>query len=217
MTRPAIRDPEATRTAIIKAAHRLFVEKGFADTAVSEIAREAGVTQSLIHHHFGSKQELWRQVGHSCLTEIAQTQQECLLQSHESPGAEGLSRMLRGMFAFLRTRPDLVRLSLWFALERPLIPLPEREHLQMAQRLRDHLITLQQSGAIRSDMRPEYIVVMIQGLLLQWMQVHEDMVPWMLYSELDPTRVTPEQMEQADAEYVDAALKVLVEGVGTRR
>ena len=29
---------------------------------MSDIASEAGVTQSLIHHHFGSKDTLWTQV-----------------------------------------------------------------------------------------------------------------------------------------------------------
>ena len=48
-------DPEGTRAAILEAARRIFVERGPAAVALSEIAEASGVTKSLIHHHFGSK------------------------------------------------------------------------------------------------------------------------------------------------------------------
>ena len=57
-----MRNPEATKKAILDAAERVFFEKGFAQVSTSEIAEEAGVTKSLIHHHFGSKEALWAQV-----------------------------------------------------------------------------------------------------------------------------------------------------------
>lgn len=43
------------RTAILAAASRLFAEKGYANTPTSEIAREAGVAEGTLYHHFGSK------------------------------------------------------------------------------------------------------------------------------------------------------------------
>lgn len=213
MSRPAIRHPEATRAAIIQAAHRLFVEKGFAHTSVSEIAREAGVTQSLIHHHFGSKQELWRQVGQNCLDEIYSLQSELLSKSSQLPGPEGLRMTLRGLFGFLRKRPDLVRLSLWVQLERSLIPVPDSEQLKAGHRLREHLIARQRAGTLRSDLRPEFIVVMLQGVMLHWMQIRQELVSWIHHSELDPNRANSEELEKADEEYIDAAIKVLVAGL----
>ena len=56
------RDPIATRNAILDAAEAVFSERGFGDASMSGIAARGGVTQSLIHHHFGSKQALWRAV-----------------------------------------------------------------------------------------------------------------------------------------------------------
>ncbi len=53
------RDPEAKKMAILRAARRLFTEKGYADTTVRDIADRAGVNQSLIFRYFGSKQELF--------------------------------------------------------------------------------------------------------------------------------------------------------------
>ena len=46
---------DSTTTAILEAAEELFLEKGFDGASLSEIARKAGVNQSLIAHHFGSK------------------------------------------------------------------------------------------------------------------------------------------------------------------
>ncbi|MGE5698808.1 MAG: TetR/AcrR family transcriptional regulator [Deltaproteobacteria bacterium] len=43
------------RAAILAAASRLFAEKGYANTPTSEIAREAGVAEGTLYHHFGSK------------------------------------------------------------------------------------------------------------------------------------------------------------------
>ena len=41
--------------AIINAARTCFVEKGFAGTSISAIAKKAQINQSLIDHHFGNK------------------------------------------------------------------------------------------------------------------------------------------------------------------
>jgi AcrR family transcriptional regulator len=43
---------------ILDAASRCFGRKGFANTTVQEIAREAGLTKSMVHYYFESKQVL---------------------------------------------------------------------------------------------------------------------------------------------------------------
>jgi AcrR family transcriptional regulator len=53
---------QATRTAILEAAHRLFVEQGFVTTTLQAVADEAGVAVQTVYAAFGNKQELLRRV-----------------------------------------------------------------------------------------------------------------------------------------------------------
>ena len=48
----------ATRNSILEAAHRLFVERGYAATSIGEIADEADVAVQTIYSSVGSKREL---------------------------------------------------------------------------------------------------------------------------------------------------------------
>ncbi|MEU5873343.1 TetR family transcriptional regulator [Glycomyces sp. NPDC047369] len=48
-----------TRSEILGAARRLFADEGFESVSMRRIAGEAGVDPSLIHHYFGSKDELF--------------------------------------------------------------------------------------------------------------------------------------------------------------
>jgi AcrR family transcriptional regulator len=51
-----------TQDKLTNAARRLFDEHGYADTAIDDIARAAGVTRGAVYHHFGGKQQLFRAV-----------------------------------------------------------------------------------------------------------------------------------------------------------
>lgn len=53
---------EKTKEGIMKAALLVFAREGFFNAKLREMAEIAGVSHSLIRHHFGSKEELWRAV-----------------------------------------------------------------------------------------------------------------------------------------------------------
>ena len=51
-----------TRTAILSAARAVFGESGYDRASIRRIARDAGVDPALVHHYFGTKDELFRAV-----------------------------------------------------------------------------------------------------------------------------------------------------------
>jgi AcrR family transcriptional regulator len=48
-----------TRAAILASARELFAERGFSGTSVRAVAASAGVDPALVHHYFGTKDELF--------------------------------------------------------------------------------------------------------------------------------------------------------------
>jgi len=52
-------DPDVTRRAILAAARSQFGASGFDRATIRAIATEADVDPALVHHHFGSKQDLF--------------------------------------------------------------------------------------------------------------------------------------------------------------
>jgi AcrR family transcriptional regulator len=57
------------RTAIISAAGRVFVEKGFYRTTTRELAEAAGVSEALLFKHFPNKEALYSAIQMSCFKE----------------------------------------------------------------------------------------------------------------------------------------------------
>src|SRR4051812_44092620 len=62
---------EATKTAILQAARKLFASNGFEATSIDAIAEEAGVAKGAVYHHFASKEELFTRVLEGVQAEIA--------------------------------------------------------------------------------------------------------------------------------------------------
>ncbi len=56
---PGLTDQDG-RERILSVAIRCFSELGYEGTTTAGVARDARVTQPLVHHHFGSKEGLWR-------------------------------------------------------------------------------------------------------------------------------------------------------------
>ncbi len=165
-------DPEATRTAILDAAERLFAEAGFSATSMSNIAEASGVTKSLIHHHFQSKQKLWRDVKYRRFARDYAGVQMNLLTNPPGGDAVGMMRASIGeYFRFLRNNPRFVRLISWIIMEgRTELEQergPDEELIHIGeQRLRE----AQARGEVRADIEPPFVITALIALCLHWFE-----------------------------------------------
>lgn len=160
---------EDSRDTILNAARKVFVEKGFAGASMSKIAQEAGVTQSLIHYHFKSKEELWEAVKSSIFRSYADAQREAF--ATRTGDTSLLEDAMRGYFAFLRANPDFIRMIDWHNLEissdqQPdaLMQLGNTVMAEGAQKIRE----AQVRGEFRADVNPIHVILIFTGVFENW-------------------------------------------------
>jgi AcrR family transcriptional regulator len=96
------------REEILRAARLEFAAHGYAGATTVAIAERAGVTQPLIHHHFGSKSKLWTEM----LAELFGALRDVLDRANQEAGTERarIERLVRTVIEFSAERPELSRL-----------------------------------------------------------------------------------------------------------
>ena len=57
--------PEERRRQLMRAAHKLFLKKGYRGTTVDEIARAAGLTKGALYFHFHNKEDILFEMVHN--------------------------------------------------------------------------------------------------------------------------------------------------------
>jgi TetR/AcrR family transcriptional regulator len=160
-----VRDPGHTRALVIDAAERLFAERGFAATSMRDISAASGVSHPLIHHHFGSKEELYAAVKRRMVEGYARRFPEVARATNRplSVRAE-----MRRIMTYLTENPVLLRLCGWTRLEGDVHVWPGEPDL--LDTLRSRVEAAQQRGRVRGDLDPDVLSVMIFGLILFWVE-----------------------------------------------
>ncbi len=195
------RDPEATRAALVEAAEDIFLQKGFGNTSLSEIAKRAGITKSLIHHYFGSKERLWREVKTQRFIQYAQRQMEMLQQAQ--PSAELLKASVAFYFDFLRRNPQIVRVLAWMFLEQDQKECMDIDRELIAQGV-EKIRATQALGQLRKDIDPRFIVFVFIGLCQHWFQDKGH------FMESFGTQGLGEDLDEA---YLGTIIKIFFEGI----
>src|SRR3954453_20324524 len=80
-----------TKTRILDAAERLFVEHGFEATSLRSLTSAAGVNLAAVNYHFGSKEELFQAVLTRRLDPMNQERIDLLAKVEREGGGKALS------------------------------------------------------------------------------------------------------------------------------
>ncbi|MPW30916.1 TetR family transcriptional regulator [Agarivorans sp. B2Z047] len=102
---------EETRTKILIAAADLFASKGYAVVSLRAISEQAGVSHTLIRHHFGSKLQIWQHIC-DCMHQqfLAYVNLLVAEQEHGLSCRHQLFDLLIKILAALQVDPQPVRL-----------------------------------------------------------------------------------------------------------
>lgn len=112
--RPTRREAEECLKRILVIAQRHFLTRGYAESSLDAIAREAGVAKKTLYHHFGSKAGLFGEIVAQCRNSRNAELSSIMLAS-EDP-ARVLKDVALHLLDFL-TRPERVKLHKMVVLE----------------------------------------------------------------------------------------------------
>lgn len=102
---------QATRSALIAAARRLFAERGYAGVGTEEIVRAAGVTRGALYHHFAGKRELFEAVYERIELELAERIAAGALEANATSPLEAM-RAGSEMFLAACAEPEVQQVAL---------------------------------------------------------------------------------------------------------
>lgn len=114
MTKPARNKEQA----ILEAAEREFLDKGFAGARTTSIAKAAGVTHAMLHYYFRTKEQLFERI----LDEKTRLMSQSVLTAFGQPDLPLQERIRDGVeshFDFIAANPDLPRFIVNEVFSRP--------------------------------------------------------------------------------------------------
>jgi AcrR family transcriptional regulator len=95
------------RAAIIEAAIEEFGAHGFAGATTRQISENAGVLNSLLHHHFPEKEDLWRACADSLFQDFGEQLRR--IRQHVKPGVPQLKAVIKAFLVGFVQRPEMGR------------------------------------------------------------------------------------------------------------
>ncbi len=156
------RNPTESKRRILDAAERAFALRGYEGARLRDIAQEAGVHHALLHHYYGDKRGLFREVVQRALSNVSLTG---FAQLSTPDGLEGLTRSLvNALTDFFSAHRDLMHIIEGAFRERG------SEAQQLASTaltefvaplmagIKNRIVDAQGRGTVRSDMDADQIL-----------------------------------------------------------
>lgn len=147
---------------IIQAAKKLFLEKGFAGTAMGAIAKASQTNQSLIYHYFPSKEALWIATKEYMLETMGAGSLDFDPHNCKTP-QDFIKETLEHRFQIVKEHPEMARLMLWQRLEEADKPLTS--HVKNSSAHWPLIIEkFQNQGMICQSINPQHLTsLMVNG------------------------------------------------------
>ena len=112
MGRPINADAAETRRNILVAGIRAFGRRGIDGTTVRQVADEVGITFAAVHHHFGTKEQLFEACLDQAFAELAGIGGDVARAVAEAPAGKQIAAGVRCAVRAARENPDRSRFLL---------------------------------------------------------------------------------------------------------
>jgi AcrR family transcriptional regulator len=151
-----------TRKKILEAAANLFVKNGFDGISISQIAKKAGVNQSLIYHYFESKEDLWKSVK-NYYVETYVNMEDLKIDAADDL-KDILKQIIYSRLEFYGKYPEIIRMIAWQKLE------PDKNKLVGGTRFspdnwKEVFSHLQKQGKIKAGINLDMMILFITSLI----------------------------------------------------
>jgi TetR/AcrR family transcriptional regulator len=163
-----VRNPERTRRAVLDAAERLFAERGYDGVSMRDIGEASGVSQPLIHHHFGCKDALYGAVLRRSADDYAARFPEV---AHVADEPADLRGEMSRLFKYMCENESMRRIVGWCRLEGKQGMLTACQELRRA--LVQRIAEAQRRQLVRADIDPATIAVILEAVLISWFENRE--------------------------------------------
>jgi AcrR family transcriptional regulator len=155
------RRAEAERR-VIAAAVRLIAEKGSRAVTLGEVGRAAGYSRGIVHHHFGSREQL--------LEAVVRDAQRFDVPDTAGSGLDRLAALVHAYLSTLKERRPATGalLLMWaesVAADPVLEPLFAERDTAFRADLADHVRAGMADGSVRADADPIAAAAMLVGML----------------------------------------------------
>jgi AcrR family transcriptional regulator len=150
---------EATRGQLIAVARRMFADRGYEDTSIEAVLREAGVSRGSLYHHFASKEALFEAVAEDVETTVGEQ------TIAATAGADGPVAALRaGFLAWVRLAGDPVVQRI-LLIDGPAVLGWERWRAMEERHAFGAIRLVLQAAAPQAQLRPEMVDTLAHVLL----------------------------------------------------
>lgn len=91
---------------IIEAARTVFIERGYAETSMSEIATKAGINRPVLHYYFRTKDKMFQAVFGSIVSSVIPQVLDAIMQREKSI-AERIECIINAYYSLFESTPYL--------------------------------------------------------------------------------------------------------------
>ena len=201
-----------TRESVLVAARSLFAERGFDGASVRDICERAGSSANAVTYHFGSKEQLYKDVLGglaSAQLELAGRVLSSVPRSHQEFAVRLELYFSQLLDAYLEDRETFRLIALEFEQQ-----LPHSDRVDVIDRLietnrmlADFIARAQDRGFVAPDIDPAVVSGMLLDRVLNQARFADSLQRYFEASTLDP---------EYRQEWVHSTLRVVLDGISAR-